>query len=369
MNEPTPTGKVISVLTVGMDGRKQAIFRMAFKTHTLQRYQLIEDAPGTTPDIAIVDMDVVDARSLWEKFRAAHPDLPAVIATATPSPDAPAPVLAKPIRMETLFPLLRQTLAGQAHPPRQATPAPEAAKPPPAQPPTPSAAQAPAPGPIGAGAGHQLHQLPATIDYFDPRGGLLGVLQEIRRHRTPSVISIGGRPAIIALPNQDSALLLQELSAIRQACDDSATAVSARPLTQADRPQRAIPHSFISLLWQVALWTSRGRLMEGVQPQTPVRLRHWPNLTRLAPIPEAIRIAAFWVRSPVNLRLSVRMLNIPPRHIFDFLAACHSIGVLEIHESGAELAAVPPRPEAPVRAEQKERGGLLSRLLRRVAGM
>jgi hypothetical protein len=317
-------------------------------------------------------MDVVDARSLWEQFRAKHPGLPAVIATTTPTPDAPAPVLVKPVRMENLFPLLRQTLAGQAQPPLQAVtaPAPEAPKPAPVQPPPVTVQPEPAPpGPSTPAPRPQLHQLPVAIDYFDPRRGLLGTLLEVKRHRTPSLISIGGRPAIIALPNQDSALLLQELSAIRQACDDSSSDISVRPLTQADRPQRAIPHSFTALLWQIALWTSRGRLMEGVHPQTPVRLRHWPNLTRLAPIPEAIRIAAFWVRSPVNLRLSVRMLNIPPRHIFDFLAACHSIGILEIHETGAELAAVPPRPETAAPAEHKERGGLLSRLLRRVAGM
>ncbi len=370
MNQQLPAGKIISVLTVGMDNRKQAIFRMAFKTHTLQRYQLIEDAPGTEPDIAIVDMDVVDARSLWDQFRAKYPDLPSVIATTTPMPDAPVPVLVKPVRMETLFPLLRQTLAGQAQPPVQVVPAPEIPKPEPVQPPPVivTEPQAPAAGPATPPP-KPLHQLPAAIEYFDPRRGLLGALLEVRRHRTPSLVSIGGRPAVIALPNQDSALLVQELSAVRQACDESASDISVRPLTQADRPQRAIPHSFTALLWQVALWTSHGRLMEGVHPQTPVRLRHWPNLTRLAPVPEAIRIAAFWVRSPVNLRLSVRMLNIPARHIFDFLAACHSIGILEIHETGAELAAVPPRPEAPVPAEHKERGGLLSRLLRRVAGM
>jgi hypothetical protein len=104
--------------------------------------------------------------------------------------------------------------------------------------------------------------------------------------------------------------------------------------------------------------------MDGIQADTPVRLRHWPNLTRLAPTPDAMRIAALWVRFPINLRLTVRMLNVEPARAFDFLAASHSIGVLDVRESGAEVVALAPQP--PVTAEEKERGGLLSRLLRKV---
>ena len=42
------------------------------------------------------------------------PDLPALIVTAYPSDDAPALQMVKPVRMEKLFPLLRQLLASDA---------------------------------------------------------------------------------------------------------------------------------------------------------------------------------------------------------------------------------------------------------------
>ncbi len=366
MDDPTIPRNVITVLAAGMDARKLAVFRMAFRMHSIQRYQLVEDVPGTVPDIAIVDMDTVDAASLWQRFRADHPTLPAVVTTVSPTNDAPAPVLAKPIRVETLFPLLRQVLAGQAAAPRpSAPPQPPDEKPPspqteaPASPPEPSTKKEPPPL-------RPAHQLPETIERFNPQQGLLGALLDIRRNRVPSVISIGGQATLIILPNQERALLLRDMAVVRQSCD-AQTPVSSRPLTAADRPGQSEPHSFASLLWQVALWTSRGRLMDGIHAHTPIRLRHWPNLTRLAPVPEAMRIAAFWVRSPVTLRLTVRMLNIPPVHIFDFLAASHSIGILDIPEGAA--AAPPLAEELPGPPTDKGRGNLLSRLLRKVVGL
>lgn len=368
MDDPTLPRNVITVLTVGMDARKLAVFRMAFRMHTIQRYQLVEDVPGTSPDVAIVDMDAVDAASLWQRFREEFPALPAIIVTVSPRHDAPAPVLAKPIRVETLFPLLRKVMAGEVAPPSPAAPPPKATPEKPA-----AKAEAPAAPPEAAPQTppppRPAHQLPEVIERFNPAQGLLGALLDVRRDRVPSVISLDGQAGIIVLPNQERALLLRDMAVVRQSCIDPRMPVTSRPLTAADRPGQSEPHSFTSLLWQVALWTSRGRLIDGIHAHTPVRLRHWPNLTRLAPVPEAMRIAALWVRSPVNLRLTVRMLNVPPQHIFDFLAASHSIGILDV--SQAPVAAAPSPAEETIGAPPPDKGqsNLLSRLLRKVIGL
>lgn len=383
-------------MTIGMDSRKQAIFRMAFKMHTVQRYRLCEDAPGVPPDIAIIDMDCVGAQALWNDFREQHPNLPAVITTVSPEEGALAPVLAKPVRMDALFPLLRETLRAPLRTNElkvAAKPAMPAATPAKVQ--QPQAVVVPlqtmakpenkpteeAPGPGSAAAPKDLsvsshksqsYALPDVIDYFDPRGSLVAALSDIRRDRLPSVVAIAGQDAMFVLPGQDSVLLLQDMSVIRRACDAVSAEVRVRALSPGDTPPRATAQSLTALLWQVSLWSSRGRLLAGHHPDTLVRLRHWPNLTRLAVVPEAMRIAAFWVRSPVSLRLTVRMLNVPPQHIFDFLAATHAIGIVEIQGGKAMQAVAPPLPAAsepaPVQ-EKKDRGGLLSRLLRKVVGL
>lgn len=405
MNRRMPSpGQPITVLTIGMDAKKQAIFRMAFRMYTVQHYRLLEDAQGASPDIAIIDMDSVGAQSLWDGFRAKFPDMPAVITTVTPAADAPAPVLAKPVRMDALFPLLRATLTapkaparpapaaastlapsvtGHSPPARQAEGssrpsapvqmAPRAAAPVAAAPErisatpavTPEAGNAPAP----VTSKPVQHLFPDTVERFSPRHGLFHHLRDIRAKRSPSMLSLDGVDYVMALPAQDNAILLGDPGLLREACESGTSQVNVRPLTPRDIPPRAASQSLTSLLWQVSLWTSRGRLMEGMLPDMTLHLRHWPNLTRLAPVPEAMRIAAFWVRFPVTPRLAVKMLNVAPRHVFDFLAATYAIGILEMPDRGGEPVVAPSVVRPPPTAEQKARGGFLSRLLRKVVGM
>jgi len=374
--------KIMTVLTIGMDSRKQAIFRMAFKMYTVERYRLSDDVPVAVPDIAIIDMDCVGAQALWDEFRAKYPALPAIMVTVSPTDDLPAPVLAKPIRMDSLFPLMRSTLKGFT--------VPKPAKPSVVMP-SPSVQRTVAPAPAVTARVTPVadvqpsfvkpasstapmepvksYSLPDPIERYDSHAGLPRILGDIKKSSIPSLVSIAGQGAIVVLPGQDKALLLQDMAVIKQACDASNPGATVRPLTPSDTPARSNSCGLTALIWQTSLWSSRGRLMADVQPDTPVRLRQWPNLTRLSPIPDAMRIAAFWVRFPVNLRMTVKMLNISPPHVFDFLAAAYAIGIVEIPESGAEVKAAADHLQLPPSAEKKERVGLLSRLLRKVVGL
>jgi hypothetical protein len=103
-----------------------------------------------------------------------------------------------------------------------------------------------------------------------------------------------------------------------------------------------------TLAWQLAIWTCQGRLMRGISADTPIRLRFWPNLTRLAPIPEAMRITAFLTRTPVNLKLITRLLKVPPEHLFNYLAAAYGIGILDIPNRNSNLSVITTEPVRPV---------------------
>ncbi len=81
-----------------------------------------------------------------------------------------------------------------------------------------------------------------------------------------------------------------------------------------------------AFLWKLALYTYRGYLPEGVNVHKPVYLKYWPNLTRLEPTPNAMRIASLLNRQPVALAFIVRILNIPQKHVFNFYAAANAIG-------------------------------------------
>ena len=81
-----------------------------------------------------------------------------------------------------------------------------------------------------------------------------------------------------------------------------------------------------AFLWKLALYTYRGFLPAGVNVNKPVYLKYWPNLTRLEPTPNAMRIASLWSRQPVAIAFVVRILNIPQRHVFNYFAAANAIG-------------------------------------------
>lgn len=386
--------KLIRVLLIGMDPRKQATFRMAFQMHSSQLFRAVEDGEA---ELAIVDFDALDAMSVWEGFRAQHPDLPALIVTTVPPANPPAPVLLKPIRVETLLPSLRQLLSSKApasqeasRPKDEAAPRQTAAT----RPATRPAARIPAPPatsqPIQLAQARSTpsspakppvrHAWPERLERFDPRVGLLGTLRQIKRRQTQRIVSIDGSKALIVLPDQDRVLLLQSENALQEACASPSASVTSQPLEPDDWVE-AESMSLTALIWQVSLWTSRGRLPEGFPELSPVRLRHWPNLTRLAPLPNGLRLAAFWTRSPVNLQLTQKMLNVPAQEMFDFLASVHSIGILELPKAAAKPGQTPSTHtretaskaqvvDMPQNHPAKKRfGGMLSRLLKKVAGL
>jgi DNA-binding NarL/FixJ family response regulator len=81
-----------------------------------------------------------------------------------------------------------------------------------------------------------------------------------------------------------------------------------------------------AFLWKLALYTYRGYLPAGINVNKPVYLKYWPNLTRLEPTPNAMRIASLLSRQPVALAFIVRILNIPQKHVFNFYAAANASG-------------------------------------------
>ena len=103
----------------------------------------------------------------------------------------------------------------------------------------------------------------------------------------------------------------------------------ASQMPDAALPEGASPRQLEGLEWDLALWASRGRLPRGTSLEHPIRLKNWPNLTRLAVPPEAMRIAGLWSRSSLSLRDTVRSLGIPQRYVFAFYSACAALGHVE----------------------------------------
>ncbi|QYZ67491.1 MAG: hypothetical protein HPY30_16780 [Gammaproteobacteria bacterium (ex Lamellibrachia satsuma)] len=94
-----------------------------------------------------------------------------------------------------------------------------------------------------------------------------------------------------------------------------------------DMPGRTRRRPIEAFVWELTLWSSLGRMPAGTNPHQAVRLKHWPNLTRLQIFPHATRITALWSQQKHSLATTAQVLNIPQRYVFAFYSAAHAIGL------------------------------------------
>ncbi|MXR37813.1 hypothetical protein [Craterilacuibacter sinensis] len=397
----TVDAHTLMVLALGMDVRKLAILRMAFRMHKAIRYQLSESAHDV-PVLAIVDVDSPQGWAVWDGFRAAHPALPALIVSSFAITDAPAPVLPKPIRVETLFPALQQLLVDKpvvaersplvaaqaevalAEAPRVAVISHAIAEPVSSGTAVPAlemTAAMPASDcdgqqddpviPVAQKADAVPQVLPRAVAVwpqamgsFDPNAGLYGVLRTLYRKRRSAAVLAHGKVVLHFYPAQEKCELLADLALLVQLCAAPKSELRLAVLPDGQESARPDAPSAHAVLWQVALWTARGRMPRGLDGNSQLRLRHWPNLTRLAAIPDAMRMAAFWTRTPASACMAQRMLGLQASDLCNFIAACLAIDLLDARLSAA--ACSPPPMVQPL--PDVARRGLLSRLLVRLRG-
>ena len=62
----------------------------------------------------------------------------------------------------------------------------------------------------------------------------------------------------------------------------------------------------------------------------PIMLRSWPNITRLAYIPDAMRLSAFLTKAPINLPMIYKMMRVELTDLLNFVAACQVTGLLRV---------------------------------------
>ncbi len=104
--------------------------------------------------------------------------------------------------------------------------------------------------------------------------------------------------------------------------------------------------SMEAFMWLISLWSSRGRVPVGTEILKPVFLMQWPNLTRLASIPHAVRIAALLYEHPYPLAQAARLLSIEQRYVFAFYSASKAIGLANVSRRQIDHTFAPDPPQA-----------------------
>ncbi|MBK8961332.1 MAG: hypothetical protein IPM80_23610 [Proteobacteria bacterium] len=351
-------------------------------------------AQGAQADAVIINLDGVGAEAEWARYRELHPRRPAIVLSLDAAPQAHAlAVVLKPVRIEQFLAALdavdaalrAQAVAperdAEAAPPTLLLPTRDAAREAHGgaevvaiDTPTEVLADAPRVAPH-ADAWRAVCGDAPDGDLDDPRHSatrrchdgieLLSVLQQAlaiaHREQVTMDVCLNDQPIArleLARAEVTRVISLQQWQALCGTALDGAKLVSRR----ADGAVLAGEQCAIeALLWQTAAWSYRGRLPADTPLDQRIYLRHWPNLTRLLPLPDACRIAALMVRHPMPLARVAEALRIPQRHVFAFHGAASAIGLMGVARREADhlLADEVPAPDS--------RRALLQGIARRLA--
>lgn len=209
-------------------------------------------------------------------------------------------------------------------------------------------------GLAGSGRNIDLND-PAAVDKARVRAGdlLLGRLKEALRQTDGTDVALlaelGTQPAFRFLPAENRVAVLVAQETLAQ--------LALQPLTEGQFTLRtdhsppatseyAAAMSIEALLWRLALLTYRGMIPEDTDPLAPVYLARWPNMTRLDPIPDSLRIAALWDRKPVDPGHTARVLAVPQKHVFQFYAAAMTIGLVGPERRASSYLFKPDSPQS-----------------------
>lgn len=320
MNLNTPTVKTVRVLLLNLDERQFAIFRMAFKMHNATRYQLVQ--PEEAPELVLVDGDAADGLATWQQAKGRFPQARVVYFSTRP-PTCTAPYLAKPIKFDTLFVNLRNLMLGNgvwvAGMSETATQT-ETAE-------------------IQPGRTAEPRQESVAIRCFSTEGTLLGAVQQLIESGQDTAVAINGKPLLIIFPELQKVLLAVDAEKIQALCTQSQIRLETKILPPGGQLHEKAKIKTTAFVWQLAIWTAQGRLIEPITPDTVLRLKAWPNMTRMAFLPEAMRLSAFLIKTPASLSMLYKLLPLRMEDILNFIAACQAIGYLHLEPSA--LAASP----------------------------
>ncbi|SSY70850.1 hypothetical protein [Alysiella crassa] len=338
MNNNIPQVKTVKLLFVAMDEQQQAMFKMAFKMHSTTNYQVIgPDEAGEKPDMVIVDADGATGVAAWQRAKTDYPKSVVVYFSKTP-PSLTAPYLSKPIKFDTLFLSLRNLLQGNgvwvSHPSAAAQPRASATL-------SPSGASSAVSGSHGHAATQHAQQ-PAraaevTIPRFDPRSGLLGRFRELLNHNKDTVIVYNDKPVLAVFPAVQR-VWVPDSKLLKELCRQEQSNIKVKIISEGSQIQERANATVVSCMWQVAVWTANGRLVHPLNPNTVFRLKYWPNLTRLAPLPESMRLSAFLTKTSVSLNMLYKMMPLDMADILNYIAATYLTDYLTITQQVAEAA-------------------------------
>lgn len=80
------------------------------------------------------------------------------------------------------------------------------------------------------------------------------------------------------------------------------------------------------MIWKVAVWTARGRLIKGIDPEKNFQLKFRPDFERFIFLPKCREISEIWVEYELSVLDVARILELPQRVVFSFMSGAFLLG-------------------------------------------
>ena len=354
------TNKPIKFDLLSANPRTREVLAIAFRGPAREMCEL---ADGMQADAVIVDLDGVNAQADWKDYHRRHPDRPCIAMTVgTDTAAGAVAILRKPFQVTELVNavnIVRRHLPAPVQLPAKSpavSPAPSIKSPAPLAAPGSVAVAAPDFSAVCGTADDIDCDDPQQVQRlsFDADGTLfdwvrLAVVRCESSYGPVTLMIEQSEMAIVCTAKQFGIAMVKD-DILKHLCTRKyapamVTLQSAAPgKLQHLAADNSLNTSLEALQWKLALWTYRGRLPKGTPINERIYLKHWPNLTRLLEVPDAMRIAALLVDHPMSLPRVAEALAIPQRHVFAFYSAAHAIGLAGVAQRSGHLIAPGPPP-------------------------
>ncbi len=348
--------KPIRTAIIGMDERMRNTLQFFFKKSCNNLCVFSEE---DSAEICIIDLDGYRGIQLGDEYLKRNPDQPAILLSLGEVENKNGIVLRKPLNKQDLLSALAQAQKKLQLNTAQATPVEEPTK-------SITSASVPEPPPSTRPSAHDAALLltqqntkamigtapdidPADANQtakaqYDPGNYFYSYIQGALKSadaRNRGLLIETTRGSITFFPESGqvastiSFLHLRTLSSMP--IDEKILKISFpnnNSLPPAEDMEQVISRE--SLLWQISLCMSRGRVPKGTDLTAPVFLCRWPNMTRLLIFPHAMRIAALWIHKEHSLVDTSVVLGIPQRYVFAFYSAAHAVGLAGVSRRNAD---------------------------------
>lgn len=206
------------------------------------------------------------------------------------------------------------------------------------------------------------------MDKFDPQEYLIGLLQKAIAKKKDVVVKHDNFGEVILMTERGE--YHSNVNDMSGFCKSPSSEFKVNEMTENESvdcslgngncSDKGIGRNIDELMWMAGYYASQGRLMDGLNLDDVVTLKHWPNLTRLPNNYNSFQMTAMLTRHPTTIVFARRVLKIPQEEINEFYTAAHCAGL-------SQTLNTPPEA-LPVLNEPSE-GTLLSRIIGRIASL